>query len=269
MTTSQLNRLGDRLRRNIPIEPDDLEQLQAIRAEYFLPAREVQRVIRETTGHAATSRVKTDKTIIDKLIRDKTRLSTMHDIAGVRVIAEVTLREQRDLANELLGTFGGAQLVDRMTEPRFGYRALHVIARHDGFPVEIQVRTTLQHLWAEALEKMSDIWGRGVRYGEIPVFRGEDGEVVTPSPVELLQRLSPVIAEYEERLQGFSEMRQLSSLLDETALSDLNAQSEDAAAKVRRFRQTESEQADLHKQFRTRISRLLDDIVAMLPSDVE
>jgi hypothetical protein len=36
----------------------------------------------------------------------------------------------------------------------------------DGFPVEIQVRTRLQHEWAELFEKLADQLGRGIRYGE-------------------------------------------------------------------------------------------------------
>src|SRR6185312_32792 len=34
--------------------------------------------------------------------------------------------------------------------------------------VEIQVRTQLQHQWAELYEKLADKIGRGIRYGEAP-----------------------------------------------------------------------------------------------------
>lgn len=46
-----------------------------------------------------------------------------------------------------------------------GYRAVHVIVFLDDARVEVQVRTALQHEWAEAFEKFADRVGRGVRYG--------------------------------------------------------------------------------------------------------
>jgi hypothetical protein len=38
----------------------------------------------------------------------------------------------------------------------------------DGFIVEIQVRTTLQDLWAQAVERLADEVGREIRYGGVP-----------------------------------------------------------------------------------------------------
>lgn len=57
---------------------------------------------------------------------------------------------------------------DRRANPSWGNRAVHVIATVNGKPVEIQVRTKLQDLWAQAMEKLADVWGRGIRYGEAP-----------------------------------------------------------------------------------------------------
>ncbi|GIH69015.1 hypothetical protein Mth01_12680 [Sphaerimonospora thailandensis] len=53
-------------------------------------------------------------------------------------------------------------------EPSHGYRAVHVIVFLDGIPVEIQVRTELQDVWAQILERLADHWGRGIRYGKQP-----------------------------------------------------------------------------------------------------
>jgi ppGpp synthetase/RelA/SpoT-type nucleotidyltranferase len=45
-----------------------------------------------------------------------------------------------------------------------GYRAVHVVARVDQLPVEVQVRTAWQHQWAESFEKIADRLGRSIRY---------------------------------------------------------------------------------------------------------
>jgi ppGpp synthetase/RelA/SpoT-type nucleotidyltranferase len=57
-------------------------------------------------------------------------------------------------------------VIDRRLKPVQGYRAVHIVAFPDGFPIEVQVRTRLQHDWAELFEKLADVLGRGIRYGE-------------------------------------------------------------------------------------------------------
>jgi ppGpp synthetase/RelA/SpoT-type nucleotidyltranferase len=69
----------------------------------------------------------------------------------------------------LLGAaFSGADIVDRRASPSHGYRAVHVIVRVDGKPVEIQVRSLLQHRWAELSEKASDLVDPELKYGGGP-----------------------------------------------------------------------------------------------------
>lgn len=50
----------------------------------------------------------------------------------------------------------------------FGYRAIHFIAEISGKSVEIQVRTWLQHLWAEFSEKLSDVVDPAIKHGGGP-----------------------------------------------------------------------------------------------------
>ncbi len=59
-------------------------------------------------------------------------------------------------------------IIDRREQPSHGYRAGHVIARPNVLPIEIQVRTRLQHLWAEISEKLADRLGIDVKYGGGP-----------------------------------------------------------------------------------------------------
>lgn len=45
---------------------------------------------------------------------------------------------------------------------------MHVIASVEGRLVEIQVRTKMQDLWAQAMERLADKVGREIRYGGKP-----------------------------------------------------------------------------------------------------
>lgn len=69
------------------------------------------------------------------------------------------------VVNELEYQFKRAIIIDRRDNPSHGYRAVHVIVRHSGKLVEIQVRTALQHLWAELSEKLSDLVDPAIKYG--------------------------------------------------------------------------------------------------------
>jgi ppGpp synthetase/RelA/SpoT-type nucleotidyltranferase len=58
-----------------------------------------------------------------------------------------------------------ASVADRRNKPSHGYRAVHIIAKIAGKPVEIQVRSELQHVWAELSEKLSDVVDPTIKYG--------------------------------------------------------------------------------------------------------
>ncbi len=157
----------------------------------------MQTLLREM-GLEATSRLKTINTIIEKLRREKTRLAEMQDIAGLRIVFEVDLTKQDAIAKRIVDAFPTARVIDRRRSPSHGYRAVHVIATLDEHPVEIQVRTQLQDLWAQAMERLADEAGRGVRYGGAPETRGED--------VESLLNISRDVAQTEETLKELNQM---------------------------------------------------------------
>src|ERR1035437_1163164 len=80
-----------------------------------------------------------------------------------------------------------AVLVDRRKQPSYGYRAVHIIATVQSKPVEIQVRTELQHLWAQLSERLSDARGSAIKYG------GGD-----PDIRQRLSEMSNLIGSYED-----------------------------------------------------------------------
>lgn len=164
---SQIDKLGKRLAAAHPqVSGDDLSLLQHYRAAHDPSLNEVVFGLRDL-GFDPTPRLKTPTTIIDKLIREKTRLSSVQDVAGARIVVDGTRNGQDVAVRSIESRFGG-KILDRRDKPSHGYRAVHVVVTVNGFRVEIQVRTPLQNLWAQIMERVGDRYGRGVRYGELP-----------------------------------------------------------------------------------------------------
>ena len=93
-------------------------------------------------------------------------MTQIQDIAGGRLVVS-DIADQDGVVESLIQLFDVATVVDRREKPSHGYRAVHVIATSRNKLVEIQVRTELQHLWAELFKKFSDVnqsgdqvWGR-------------------------------------------------------------------------------------------------------------
>jgi ppGpp synthetase/RelA/SpoT-type nucleotidyltranferase len=142
----------------------------------------------ETTGRPG----KSTGAIVNKLARQRVRLSQMQDVAGCRLL--VPDRAAQDVTVARLTTaFPEAHVVDRRLNPSYGYRAVHVIVALRRRSIEIQVRTRLQHLWAELSEKLADAFGNEVKYGQgLPVV------------VDILTRSSALVdrAETEQTQDG-------------------------------------------------------------------
>jgi ppGpp synthetase/RelA/SpoT-type nucleotidyltranferase len=197
MTKSQINKLGEKLRKAFELDTETLLRLQQVRASYDEPMLGAQTLLREL-GFEATSRLKTTNTIIEKLRRERTRLAEMQDIGGLRIVSEVNLTKQDEIVKRIADVFPIARVIDRRSRPTHGYRAVHVIATLDERLIEIQVRTQLQDLWAQAMERLADEAGREIRYGGAPQKRGED--------VESLLNISHEIAEIEVVLTKLNQL---------------------------------------------------------------
>ncbi|HEY3610464.1 MAG TPA: hypothetical protein VGL06_23385 [Pseudonocardiaceae bacterium] len=117
-------------------------------------------------------RVKTLKTTLEKLHRqpELRSLAQIRDLAGMRVVVHGTRADQDELVRQIAELCRDderpVKIIDRRVDPRAGYRAVHLEVRRDRILIEIQVRTTLQHRWAELFGRAADKLGRGLRYGE-------------------------------------------------------------------------------------------------------
>jgi putative GTP pyrophosphokinase len=75
------------------------------------------------------------------------------------------IANQESVVQSLKSLFDNITIVDRRKQPSHGYRAVHVIVTCLSKTIEIQVRTSLQHLWAELSEKFSDVMNPAIKYG--------------------------------------------------------------------------------------------------------
>ena len=164
---TKLDQLGERLRQHT-VTDDDFRLLDAFRRSFTAGYGEVLGIIRSNLGSEPTGRpAKSTSSIIEKLQRETIRLTQIQDIAGCRlVLPDVSAQEQT--VAQLRRALAEVVVVDRRTHSSHGYRAVHLVVIADGKPIEIQVRTDLQHLWAEFSEKMADLVDPAVKYGGGP-----------------------------------------------------------------------------------------------------
>lgn len=137
-------------------------------------ASKVEDVIKENLGqrkiqyHSVTSRGKTSKSFADKAKSGKYSDSKneIKDMAGVRVITylESDVQKVADIIENLF-VIDKANSIDQsklLGSDKLGYRSVHYVAKFDkkrcklpeysiyeNLPFEIQIRSLLQHTWAE------------------------------------------------------------------------------------------------------------------------
>lgn len=118
-STSQINRLGDRLRKDQHAE-SDLELLDTFRSSFSDVQESAIRTLRglglDPTGRIA----KTTPSIIAKLKRESLRLSKIQDIAGCRIVVE-SIAEQDRVVALVIGAFPVIKVMDRRQKPSHGY----------------------------------------------------------------------------------------------------------------------------------------------------
>lgn len=123
-------------------------------------------------------RLKRSRSIISKLWKESSmRLTQMQDIGGCRAVLS-SIEAVYDVKNRYLQSKSQHELVridDYIRHPKLsGYRSLHLIYRFKskGYPeydrllLEIQLRTTIQHAWATAVETVGAMSGQALKSSE-------------------------------------------------------------------------------------------------------
>lgn len=135
-------------------------------------------------------RLKRQSTIVDKLGTKRSRdLSTMHDIAGVRAIFK-TLDELNDFREQMRKSRALHKIIHDENKYNYienpkstGYRGIHEVlerqvssdsgAAWNGLKFEVQLRTSIQHAWATAVEIFDDTQNARFKFSkdETPAYR--------------------------------------------------------------------------------------------------
>jgi ppGpp synthetase/RelA/SpoT-type nucleotidyltranferase len=182
---SQIDRLGERLKTGIVAE-DDLRMLDEHRRSFIDAYEHVVGRIKTELGLSPTGRpAKSTTSLREKLQRETARLSQIQDVAGCRLVV-ADIDRQDSVVGQLSALFPDCNIIDRRQKPSFGYRAVHVVVKYVGKLIEIQVRTEVQHRWAELSEKFADRLGSAIKYGQ-----GDE------TVLNLLGELSRIIGDIE------------------------------------------------------------------------
>lgn len=164
LSNAKIDKLGKRMRSG-DIDEAALIELELFRSLFFPAYAYVESILMRTLKFEITGRPsKSTVAIVDKLGRESIRLSQMQDIAGCRILT-TNIASQEAICQKVTLMLGDVAVDDKRNAPTNGYRAVHLVYKHNGRPVEIQVRTRLQHVWSEISEKISDVYGHSIKYG--------------------------------------------------------------------------------------------------------
>ena len=204
-TSSEIDALGERLRRRSGAAAN-IRALERYRQSFVAPYETVMTLIRADMESPPTGRPgKSTASIVAKLARGSMRLSQMQDIAGCRIVVPDRDSQQKTIGR-LSELFPGSRVQDLRARPSYGYRAGHVIPTIDQRRGEIQVRTRLQHYWAELSETLA------LGHAAPQLKYGGDAPDL-PGTRDRLLTLSDMIANFEEAGSAFNPIAQVIVLL--------------------------------------------------------
>lgn len=172
-------------------------------------------------------RLKRKPQILRKLKRFSVRLTQLQDIGGARIIVEnnKAVDSTVNFLQEKLRE-EHQSLKIRKTDYRVkgredsGYRAVHLIIEMDNCKIELQIRSKIQHYWAELIERTSVIYGYYIKELEgdpvvISYFKSlsdlfydiETGQVITTAKklnIEQLRIKAELIIHQSDKKKIFS-----------------------------------------------------------------
>lgn len=259
LSSSQIDRLGRRLRHTAVATASERHELRRLIADYAEPLRLVQDRVRSRLGLASTARLKTEKTILEKLRRERTALSRMQDIAGLRMVVPGTRVDQADTARQVRRLFRSVERVDRIARPKHGYRAIHLIVTLRGCPVEVQIRTSAQHAWADAYEKVADRIGRGIRYGDMPAAPAV--REVVETMLQAADQIDLIERSHAEAVAGATELAGIQEALAALPKAAMDpAQRQELAARAQDLQRRRADEIAEHEQRVDHLVRLLEGL---------
>lgn len=244
---SQVAKCGKRLAKESPPQSTDLDILHNWRAchAYVLSifVQGLNRKIKDLglSGVVVTQRLKMKSTIIDKLVQGRSKdLSSMHDVAGCRVICS-SLEELEHVRN----AFNSRRVFhQRISDEKFnylsapkssGYRGIHDVFSHESkmaemspwnnLKVEIQYRTYVQHAWATGVEVCDRIFKDRLKFGQ--------GEV---EHARLFELWSELLARNLEGMNSCHPELSNDELANEVLAQEAHAKVLDAFGKLSSFK---------------------------------
>jgi ppGpp synthetase/RelA/SpoT-type nucleotidyltranferase len=181
---------------------EDLLELEGVfdayRAEHLEPLSrttlDLQKWLHGYGGkYYIAQRLKRKPQILRKLKRLSARLTQLQDIGGCRIIVN-TNHDVDDLVDFIKNRMAidSNFKLQRVTDYRergrdiTGYRSVHMILTFEERVLELQIRSRIQHYWAESIERTSVIYGHHLKE--------QEGDVVV---INYFKELSDVFYEIE------------------------------------------------------------------------
>lgn len=228
LSKSKIDKSGDILSRDKRddvarfIEAEDV--FNEYRSAHLSPLMQVTMLLQSWMdqsgkGYYIAMRLKRRPQILRKLRRFHVRLSQLQDIAGARIILD-TNHDVDDVVSYLQKVISEQSdiLIVHDADYRIrgrddsGYRARHIVLQKDGYKIELQLRSRIQHYWAETIERTSVAYGHFLKelQGDLRVL-------------EYFKQLSGVLHEFESGRKPTTPQRMKLDKLYSEALAIIQA----------------------------------------------
>lgn len=174
ISKSKIDKIGDTLKIKERLENAEYQNLLEWRNSFTTILDYYHLKLKNQIGEqniiTLSRRLKRIESIQVKLKRFPTmRLSTLQDIAGLRVVIkdEKTLEKAFSTLRVLTGRHKLKRLDNYHDYPKSdGYRSFHLIYQNEGnLLVEVQLRTELEHIWATAVEIYGELQSTSFKTG--------------------------------------------------------------------------------------------------------